>query len=179
MSLPDEVRRLCFAVPWPAGVKAEPSATREQIMDAEKSLGITFPEALKQLLGFLNSAPIGPGGVLGIESGRPVLDIRSVLSWYPGWKAHKWVPVAGDGCGNYYVLVNDSNCRTPVCFVDTGQSPDKLAYVVGSDLWHFLWFLLQHELGNKQWPFSKAYVTEHDPDITGCRVAPLPWLAPP
>jgi hypothetical protein len=98
---------------------------------------------------------------------------------YPSWKDKGWIPVAGDGCGNYYVLATRGSgvetAKRPIYFVDTSMDREKPAYVVASDLWHFLRFILRDELGRDYWPFKKYRVLEEDPDLEEAPGAPKPW----
>ena len=52
-----------------------------------------------------------------------------------------WLPVAGDGCGNYYVLREDGT----VGFVDTMQDPGKIDRQAASGLLWFMIGLLEHD----------------------------------
>lgn len=56
-----------------------------------------------------------------------------------------WIPVAGDGCGNSYILDASRSYidSDAVFFVDTMESVDKVSYVAGSGLPYFLTFLLR------------------------------------
>jgi len=175
MQLPNDVRALCFAVEWPPEEPTVDGATEEQIKSAEDTLGIIMPREFRCFLAFLNGPCIGPGGLFGVETRSPRSDIRAILGRYPEWKAEDWIPVAGDGCGNYYVLVATSENGQPVCFIDTMSSSRDLAYVVASNFWQFLRFLLGKELGEKRWPFDQDFVTSQDPAIRTSTVATLPW----
>jgi len=176
MSIKEEVRALCSQAVWPPEEPSVPSATNEEIVDAEASLRMSFPPELREFLLFLNGPCIGPGGIFGISTKREYLDIRRILERHPVWKDRGWIPVAGDGCGNYYVAVKDAE-GFPVCFIDTIQDELSLAYVVASDVWMFVWFLLGAELRKNGWPFDRGYLMAHDPAIAGCTVAPMPWDA--
>ena len=177
MPVPENIRHLCQAVPWPPeGVLVE-GAAAAQLSAATQQLPFSLPPELQDFLSFLNGPCIGPGGILGIQTTRPALDLLIVLEQYPTWKANAWIPVAGDGCGNYYVMVLGQFGRHPICFVDTVAAPNELAYVVGSNLWKFLEFLLERELGRKGWPFSAEFVLERDPNLANIECAPLPWNA--
>lgn len=79
------------------------------------------------------------------------LDLLRILADYPLWREERWIPMAGDGCGNCYLLVPEPDRSCSVCFIDTISSPSELAYLVASDLWHFLTFLLQAELEATGW----------------------------
>lgn len=101
----------------------------------------------------------------------------AVLRLFPEWKRRNWVPVAGDGCGNYYIYPLGENLeeQRPIFFVDVMQSKIKPEYVVASHLFHFLTFLLESELGADYWPFDKEEVLKRDPNIELVRGLPLPW----
>jgi hypothetical protein len=104
---------------------------------------------------------------------RP-LDIELILESFPDWKIKQWIPVAGDGCGNYYVLV-PSSIGHAVGFVEAVSSSDGIQYLVASGFWKFLIFLLRRELGEKRWPFNKKFVVSIDSEILKAEAAPLPW----
>ena len=176
MSLEEELKQLVFQVPSPPNEQLPRGATEEAVSAFEGRTGLAVPARLREWLRFINGPCIGPGGLLGIGTHRSSLDIEEVLRWYPRWRDNGWIPVAADGCGNYYVL-NTKESGSAVYFVDTALDADHLAYVVGSNLWRFLWFILKAESGARDWPFSKEYVLSHDPDIARCASAPVPWEA--
>jgi hypothetical protein len=177
MNLVEQVRHLASRVPSPPNEPLPKGVSDDVISAFELRIGLAVPASLRELLQFVNGPCIGPRGLLGIATLRSSLDIEDVLQRYPHWRENCWIPVAGDGCGNYYVLnANESNA--PVYLVDTALDADHLAYAVGSSLWRFLWFLLNRELGSKGWPFSKDYVLSHDPEIAKCAFAPAPWDVP-
>jgi hypothetical protein len=57
---------------------------------------------------------------------------------YPQWRAPGWLPVAGDGCGNYYVLAGDGS----VGFVEAVNDPGKISRRAAPDLLSFMAGLL-------------------------------------
>jgi hypothetical protein len=81
-----------------------------------------------------NGAHIGPGGLFGQRPDEPYLDLPSVSGLFPGWAARGWIPVAGDGCGNYYVLLADGS----VGFVDTMSDLDAVDEATHADLFAFI-----------------------------------------
>lgn len=169
-----EVKQLVLQVPAPPGEQLPSGTTEDAISAFRRRAGIDVPVALRNWLQHVNGPCIGPGGLLGIETGRPSLDIEMVLNWYPQWRERGWLPVASDGCGNYYVL-NTVERSGPIYFVDTASDANHLSHVVGSNLWTFLWFLLGNEISKTGWPFSEEYVVLHDPEIVMCTAAPCPW----
>ena len=90
---------------------------------------------------FSGVSDIGPGGVFGQRPDTPDVDMVRRRNLFPGWAELGWLPVAGDGCGNYYVLVEDGT----VGFVDTMKDPDRLDRQVASDLLSFMIELLAHD----------------------------------
>jgi len=96
---------------------------------------------------------------------------------FPEWRQNGWVPVAGDGCGNYYVLMSNEKHgeNSPVIFVDTLSESDSGAYVVASSLFHFLRFYLEADIDRTGWPFDEAYVVGRDPAIMNFHDFELPW----
>lgn len=162
--------------PLPPGEHLPGGASRAAIDEAEARLGLTFPDALKDWLALCNGPCVGPGGVFGVRTAREFLDIEEVSSWFPTWRTRGWIPIAGDGSGNYYVLVPVEG-KWPVCFVEASADSDAIAFVVASDLSLFLFALFQKEAGHDDgWPFDRATVVAVDPEIQvfrGCM--PLPW----
>ena len=56
---------------------------------------------------------------------------------YPQWAESGLLPVAGDGCGNHYVLAGGT-----VGFVDTMKDPDRIDHRVADELLSFMTGLL-------------------------------------
>jgi hypothetical protein len=81
------------------------------------------------------------GRVFGPRPDDPGIDVASRRDRYPEWAQLGWLPVAGDGCGNYYVLSDDGT----VGFVDTMQDPGKIDRQAASDLLSFMIGLLAHD----------------------------------
>jgi len=124
-----------------------------------------------------NGPCVGPGGLFGIGPARTDLDIETCLDLFPAWKKKKWIPIAGDGCGNYYIVPTQQEFGpgNPVLFIDTIWSTESAQFVVASGIGYFLLFLLEKELGKTGWPFDEQHVALLDPGIKlTCGVA-LPW----
>jgi hypothetical protein len=96
---------------------------------------------LRIWLSVCRGARIGPGGVFGPRPDDPGIDVASRRDPFPDWGQLGWLPVAGDGCGNYYVLSDDGT----VGFVDTMQDPGKIDRQAASDLLSFMIGLLAHD----------------------------------
>ena len=123
------------------------------------------PEILLQWLAVSNGPCIGPGGLFGVATSRTDLDIERVLRLYPQWATKNWIPVAGDGCGNYYVLLADE-AGAPVGFIDPMHDAHSIDMLVASGLRPFVELLLRKELGEAEgWPFSRDAASRFDPDL--------------
>jgi hypothetical protein len=114
---------------------------------------------------------------MGIDPSHKNLDIAFIYGLYPQWADCGWIPVSGDGCGSYYVVVsqNDFGDGEPVVFVDTMDGACDAAFIVASCSWHFVRFILLKERGESRWPFAAKEVIEADPDITHFSGVDLPW----
>lgn len=179
MSLEAEVLGLLAKVPAPPNEDTPPGATESDIAGFEERIGLRVPTKLRAWLLASNGPCVGPGGVFGIEPRREALDIERLMALRPIWHEKGWIPVAGDGCGNYYVVP----CRgefgegEPVMFIDTMEDDSVPAYIAASDMWRFLRFLFKKELNESKWPYDRDEVLKADPDIVTFRDVPLPWNA--
>jgi hypothetical protein len=90
-------------------------ATSDDLEALRARLGRDLPQQLAALLTVCNGARIGPGGLFGRRPDEASLDVPSILDLFPQWTDEAWIPVAGDGCVNYYVLLDGER----VGFVDT------------------------------------------------------------
>jgi hypothetical protein len=142
-------------------------ASDQEIAALGDTLGIALPGDLQSWLRLNRGDVIGPGGVFGIRPNWDFVDITSRLADYPGWLERGWLPVAGDGCGNFYVLETTGPLAGFVGFVDTISDPDGFAYVAASGLWQFMCFLLEAERDDYRsaWPFDRKYVLTQDPNL--------------
>jgi len=151
----------------------------KEVLGAEQRIGISLPEELIKWLSISNGPCVGPGGIAGINPGKIGLDIEEHLARYRSWKKLGWIPIAGDGCGNFYVI--DTKKKTtyghPIYFIEAIIDPEIPDYVAASNIWSFLLFLLEEELGNHKWPFDKEYVIKKDPGIEECIDVAKPWEA--
>ena len=113
-------------------------ARAEDLLALSGRLGRDLPPQLPELLALCNGARIGPGGLFGQRPEEPRIDSPSYLELFPEWTAKGWIPVAGDGCGNCYVLLADGS----VGFVDTMSDPVALDDRRHADLFGFVEFIL-------------------------------------
>jgi cell wall assembly regulator SMI1 len=123
-------------------------ATAEQIQQLQSYFGLTLPSQLVEWLSFCNGPCVAQGGVFGIRPDRPFLDIINHVEQSPMWRQKLWLPIGGDGCGNYYILrLDPSDAEScPVFFVDHEAGYDELSHQVAPDLWHFLHWLFTEDL---------------------------------
>ena len=98
----------------------------------------SLPPMLRSWLSICRGAAIGPGGVFGQRPDRPFLDMVRIRDLFPEWQSLGWLPVAGDGCGNYYVLAEDGT----VGFVEPMSDPGRIERQVSADLLFFMTDLL-------------------------------------
>jgi hypothetical protein len=157
--------------PFPGG------ASEAELLDLARRLGVALPDDLASWLRVCKGEAIGPGGVFGAQPDEDWLDIAGCSMLYPAWRTRGWLSVAGDGCGNHYVLLTNGRLTGFVGFVDTMTDPDRIDYVVASSLWRFLFFLFRRELGERSWPFRAGEVVAIDPGIVEAPAALLPWTA--
>jgi hypothetical protein len=101
----------------------EPSgSTPADLATLEQRLGLPIPADLLTWLLVCRGAAIGPGGFFGHRPDRPSLDMPTMLESFPEWRIRGWIPVAGDGCGNFFVLTASGH----IGFVDTIADPSAL-----------------------------------------------------
>jgi hypothetical protein len=96
-----------------------------------------------------------------------------------GVPRHYW-PIAGDGCGNYYVLataLKDSAGEAPVAFIEPSTSAVDPNYWAASSYAHFVFFMATRLCAEKgcskflryprsnAWPFDADFVLSVDPDL--------------
>ena len=179
MQVPDSLKELLDSVPGPPGEPLPEGVSDQSLADLVAALGRPLPTEMEAWLRHTNGPCVGPGGLFGVHTTRRSLDILATYELYPLWRQKSWLPVAGDGSGNYYVLDLEraDSGKTPVYFVDVHEDDEAPTFVVASSLWSFLGFLLRKELGDTGWPFSKSEVLARDPDIESTEGARLPWEA--
>jgi hypothetical protein len=135
-------------------------------------LGAPPPADLVEWLRACRGTTAGPGGLYGVGQDPEWLDIKYMLDVFPTWRGHGWIPVGGDGNGNYFVLTTGSG-GNPVGFVEPMETEEEIEYYVASNLFIFLREVLANEVARTGWPFDKQYVSRVDPDLL--TLSPLPW----
>jgi hypothetical protein len=113
------------------------------------------------------------------------LDIEAVLNLQQdsGWKEKGWIPIAGDGCGSYNVIsmLDRSPSGCPIFFIDERDYATAV-YVVASNLWTFLRFVLRAEMLEPDeylsyWPYNRERVLAEDPELEEIVGIAKPWEA--
>jgi SMI1 / KNR4 family (SUKH-1) len=119
-----------------------PRGARPEELDClQERLGGSLSPVLRAWLSVCRGARIGPGGVFGASPDMPDVDMARRRDLCPEWPELGWLPVAGDGCGNYYVLLGNGT----VGFVDTMKDPGQVDRQVAGDLLSFMTDLLAQD----------------------------------
>ncbi len=119
-----------------------PRGARPAELDClQARLEVSLSPALRAWLSVCRGARIGPGGVFGASPDVPDVDMAWRRDLYPEWAGLGWLPVAGDGCGTYYVLLGNG----AVGFVDTMKDPGQVDQQVADDLLSFMIDLLARD----------------------------------
>jgi cell wall assembly regulator SMI1 len=174
-----EVLRLLERAPKPPEARPPEGATRTELDALQRALGFALPASLRRWLALCNGSIAGPGGLYGARPDDPDLDIASIARLWAGEWSDRWLPIASDGCGDYYVVDASPGAPLPaaVYFIDCSDDPSRFAYGVGSSIPRFLTFLLESELGDRRWPFNAAHVLARDPELAAIEPGLLPWNA--
>jgi cell wall assembly regulator SMI1 len=169
-----EVARLVRAATREPGTSFPGGADDVEIADLQREVGLKLPPELVEWLRMCKGDVIGPGYLYGVRYSGRVTDIASVLERFPRWRERGWLPVAGDGSGDYYVLIARGDLIGYVAFVDQSDL-EILDYVVASNLWAFVRFLLTASAGDRRWPFDRDYVLGLDPGMADVPTGLQPW----
>lgn len=146
----------------------------------ERKHQLELPYELKAWLRHCDGAAVSPGGVYSLFTRGPCASMDWFLGEYPAWRDRGWLPVAGAGCGDIYVLASQlvsPGGTHPVFFLDQADW-DRPAYLVASGLWRFLYRLFRSEIEPRPlaaWPFDRAAMQLEDPELAVCRGIRLPW----
>jgi hypothetical protein len=102
-----------------------------------------------------------------------------ILKIFPNWIGKGWIPVGGDGCGNYYVLATrpEDGPGRPVFFIEIIDDPVSPCYVVASSLFNFLMSYFKRDLGIRGWPCDPDKVLTEDPALSEYQRYPRCWEA--
>ena len=178
MKIADQVKQLALAAEKDPSHPIIPSGIDDiSINEFESRTGLTVPAALREWLRYSNGPALGAGGMLGVRTSQMSDDIECKYRRRPDWLERGWIPIARDGCGNYYVIATreQDGPGNPVFFLDRQDGLIEPSYVVASGLWTFLRFYLQHDLGESGWPFDPSKVLREDPALAHYTTVPKPW----
>lgn len=156
----------------PAGYQVSAGASPAAIEEFEARLGFRLRDDIRRWLRSLNGGLFGPGGLYGIQPAEEWLDIEKHLGQNPQWVEPQWVPVAGDGFGGTYVVVNEAGF---CAFVDP-EDRGRLGYAVASDVFHLIEGLLRSD-DEDWWPFDPDRMATFDPSLAAVDAASMPWTA--
>src|SRR3954463_404368 len=101
ISLREEVLGL---LPGVAVEPCGPGVTAAAIQAFERRTRLPVPQDLRDWLQSCNGVQLPVVGLLGLRPEKSFIDIQARLARRPEWLALGWLPIAHDGCGNYYVL---------------------------------------------------------------------------
>lgn len=172
----NELERVGFLV-REAGTRdqSDPQLVLSNIRRWEDSAGVSVPPVLVEWLLVCNGLRVASGSLFGIGTRKAEIDIRGVLTLFSSWCQKRWIPVADDGCGDYFILAPQGS-RHVVGFVDTASDSDAIAYIVSSCLQTFVRCFLEENAEPKGWPFERAVTLEMDPGLAQVVTDwPMPW----
>jgi cell wall assembly regulator SMI1 len=172
----EELMELARQAPAPPGQRLT-GASEADIAKLENEIGRTLSGGYRRWLMAANGAMLGPGGMFGIRDKRDFLSTEKYLALHPEWQSLGWVPIAGDGLGNYWVVVPQGPDGTSdwVAFVDTHEDPANVDRYVASNVLKFVRFLLESELGETRWPGDRGYDLERDPALAAAPEDKAAW----
>jgi hypothetical protein len=160
-----------------------PALESAQLSGLQTRLGFALPSDLVEWLRVCNGAETRTWAHTFLSVGDSAwhgYDIESTLNIFESWRARRWIPFAGDGFGDYFLLVPAADRSHPVVtFWDHERDlEDSHGYVVSSTLWHFLANVFDPALegdADSLWPFNADYTIGVDPDLLNLRQFPMPW----
>lgn len=178
MSIANEVMHFLNQLPTPPGQPIPPGTNAEQLRIFEEEHSTPIPETMKDWLKLCNGPNVPPGGYFGIKTGINFLNIDYYWKMHPEWKEKKWIPISGDGCGNYFTICPNRAVKNdcPVFFIDIISSAEIPSYIVSSNLWIFLKESMKKEIVKSRWPFQKDITLQLDPGLVEYRSENLPWI---
>lgn len=191
MTIKEEVWELIQQLEYDPEHPEIEGATEDEILAFEERNNFMLPDELREWLKMCNGARIATG-LYGIQKGRDnqSLIIESEFESFALWKKKGWIPLAGDGCGDYYILATRSKVLDthPVFFIDHERSYYQPQYVVASGVWTFLKMLFKEEVQHEShrddddydhdfpWPFDEEWVLKEDPALAYYEgEVPLAW----
>ena len=177
-------------------LQIEPPFSQDFIDAVCSEFNLTLPLSIVEWLTYCNGMDMAFGYLNGIDEVTNFCNREHISHW----KERGWIPIAGDGCGNYYLVVKyetQDESLYPVVFVDHEDSAigengenqlcNRISYIVASDLPHFLEVVLLYQEHHIQyqnkdddeypdfwWPFDKERMLQFDPNIDKIEII-KPW----
>jgi hypothetical protein len=150
--------------------------SREKIEQFERQHDLSFSDELRDWLTETNAPYVGGQYFMGLDTDT-LRDIEVAFSLVPQWQERGWIPVAGDGSGNYYLEVSrgDFGPGKPIIFLDHEIDLLTPSHIVASSFKVFAENLIHRELHKVRWPFDKEFVLANDPAILDFKGIALPW----
>lgn len=150
--------------------------SKAEIIKLSQKIDITLPKDFSSVLEITNAPYINGQVLLGVSS-EDHRSLEAVYQMYPKWKYWGWLPIANDGCGNYYIIPtkNDFGEGYPVIFIESTINSETPGYIVASNVAIFIEFLIERELKMSRWPFDKQLLLSRDPNIQNYQNVNLPW----
>jgi hypothetical protein len=163
---------------WVGSPTAAPSAEAEsKRRKYEAALGFPFSPQLAHWSDRFGADMFGPEGLSHVEDDDEGQGVIARTTAHPEWVGQGWVPIAGDWCGNYYV-VDTKQPSEPVYFIDSFEDVGVPTYVAASSLKRFVELFSKHDQGKLSfhWPFAKSESLALDPELEKID-ATMPWDA--
>lgn len=152
-------------IPHPDG--PHPGITRIESTDYFTNLGIQAPSEYLEWLEVSNGAYVDSQFLTGIATGDH-LDMEMIYARFPNWVNAGFIPVAGDGLGNFYAIETREKYGSgqPIVFFDHEESMETPSFIVASRFPIFLAEFIDKETNHDSpWPYSKEAVLQIDPEI--------------
>ncbi|MEY4530119.1 MAG: hypothetical protein RLZZ156_840 [Deinococcota bacterium] len=154
-------------------------ASLQDILSFETHYKLHLPNSMREFLQVINGAYVGSQVFLGINS-TTNNEIGRFLELIPSWVQRNWIPIASDGCGNYFVMMVANEQNQPIGFIDHETGYETVDYVVSSRLEIFVeQFILREVDGTrklKNWFFDEKIALQIDPNILKFKDLGLPWI---
>lgn len=156
----------------PAAKPASPA----DISSLAAALGHPLPHQLAQWLTLCRGGYLEAHSVTNLLTPQQMLrDREDVINDYN--KPRSWLPIADDGCGDFYCLIcpPDPRAIAPVVFLD---HEDGTTYLCGSSFFKFLEITLVHEprdAGEDSPIFDERMFFAIDPDAANIRQYGYGW----
>lgn len=165
------------------GEPAVQGASADEIHLLGKALSFELPRELALWLSLCRGCELPSftfPTLLGTHRDNCITD-----AMYPEWRERGWIPLIGDGCGNYYNVIADRS-PAPIAFIE-GSAPTDLNYLAASSLFRFLSFVVDELEAENPDPspdaddvymsvwFDRDSLLKADPDSAAITDIPRAW----